>query len=281
MGLPKNRCLKSHKGEIILKGERHSGTNWIRRIILENLKGESNIEQESNNFGWKHGFLAPIGWGEPLSENEILVVVTRDAFTWLPKMFRQPYDPIMAEKAKNGFSSFLRAGYSAECQPARSLCQKYHLQASPHETAENIIQIRTQKYKQWLSDAPRNSNKNRVHLRLESLTIENDLSDNPVPARALQQKLIINQLKDRCVQFQEKFKAVTSKTNRRWKSTDKEKEVFFSPNLEKKNLLKKYSKDDLRFVLSQLDLEFEKEIGYDYSYVYELLDEDASISTLQ
>lgn len=43
-------------------------------------------------------------------------------------------------------------------------------------------------------------------------------------------------------------------------------------------LLEKYSKEDLRFVLSQLDLEFEKRIGYDYSYVYEMLNEDAGTS---
>jgi len=45
------------------------------------------------------------------------------------------------------------------------------------------------------------------------------------------------------------------------------------PEEEKKELLKKYTKDDLQFVLSQLDLEFEKEIGYNYDYVYDIIHE--------
>ncbi len=49
-------------------------------------------------------------------------------------------------------------------------------------------------------------------------------------------------------------------------------------NQKKKKMLEMYSKEDLRFVLSQLDLEFEKQLGYDYSYVYEILNGDTRTS---
>ena len=103
-----DQCPEPKTGEIVLKGERHSGTNWIRKIILQNIQGENTIVRDSMH-GWKHGFLPPMGCCEPLSENEILVIVTRDVFTWLPKMMEETYDPIMNGKRGKGFSSFIRA----------------------------------------------------------------------------------------------------------------------------------------------------------------------------
>ena len=31
--------------------------------------------------------MAPKGWGQKFSDAEVLIVITRDAFTWLPKMY--------------------------------------------------------------------------------------------------------------------------------------------------------------------------------------------------
>ena len=44
---------------------------------------------------------------------------------------------------------------------------------------------------------------------------------------------------------------------------------------ERKELLERYSIDDLRFVLSQLDMELEQRIGYDYSYIHEVLNAES------
>jgi hypothetical protein len=187
LALPEH-CSAPKTGEIVLKGERHSGTNWIRKIIWQNIQGENTILRDSKHFGWKHGFLPPVGCCEPLSENEILVIVTRDVFTWLPKMMNETYDPIMNGKRGEGFSSFIRAEYANVCQPADPMfCKKYKKKASPYETADNLVQIRTQKYKQWLSDDPANATysgsqdsflKNRIHLRLESLSTDQRIDDN-------------------------------------------------------------------------------------------------------
>ena len=47
--------------EIIIKGERHSGTNWITSILEKNVKEGITVNQESLDIGWKHGFLPPEG----------------------------------------------------------------------------------------------------------------------------------------------------------------------------------------------------------------------------
>jgi hypothetical protein len=102
--------------EIIIKGERHTGTNWIESILRQNLyrsppvfhkrqNGEKVYKREkvervkvfkdSPKFGWKHGFLPPLGWGFPISESEVLLVITRDVFTWLPKMYEIVSRPLV------------------------------------------------------------------------------------------------------------------------------------------------------------------------------------------
>ena len=149
----------------------------------------------------------------------------------------------------------------------------------PYEKADNLVQIRTQKYKQWLSDDPANATysgskdsflKNRIHLRLESLTTDQRIDDNNgTHVKELQHRLIGDPLWDRCVLMADSFREVTSHTT--WNGNQKKDKSKIDPLQEKKKMLEMYSKEDLRFVLSQLDLAFEKRLGYDYSYVYEML----------
>ncbi len=47
----------------------------------------------------------------------------------------------------------------------------------------------------------------------------------------------------------------------------------FDAARERMLLLRRYSKEDLRYILSQLDMEFEKKLGYNYDYVYDMLKE--------
>lgn len=46
----------------------------------------------------------------------------------------------------------------------------------------------------------------------------------------------------------------------------------YNSEKERQKLLSMYNLDDLEFVLDQIDLEFEKSIGYDYQYVYNMID---------
>jgi hypothetical protein len=97
---------------IVFRGERHSGTKWIRSILEQNLKRSIYINQDDPKYGWKHGFLPPLGWGERIqSDTVLLLVVTRDVFTWLPKMYVEAYDkPTNKNRIKKEltFSQFIR-----------------------------------------------------------------------------------------------------------------------------------------------------------------------------
>jgi len=288
--------------EIIIKGERHSGTNWVRSILEKNVKKSVVVDQNSLDIGWKHGFLPPDGWGRPIEQDDLLIVVTRDVFTWLPKMYQETYDPEMREKGKrNTFHDFIRLEYTARCQPKLDnvkkhlseyqieFCKRFYVEGlfkskyDPIEVvaekADNLVQIRTAKYKQWLSDNPGveaytgdkdNYLKRRMHLRLEDLTNTTDGTD----AKTRQENAFVKPLTNRCVPLYDEFLETIERT--KWKGfmMDKWKGKEYDAAHERELLLKRYTKEDLRFVLSQLDLEFEKKIGYDYSYIYELLNRD-------
>ena len=88
-----------------------------------------------------------------------------------------------------------------------------------------------------------------------------------------QTKYIRDPLRERCVfaTGDNIFRAVTFHTTNKEHYNRLHKTI--DPDQEKKEMLKKYSKEDLRFVLSQLDLAFERQIGYDYGYVYDILNE--------
>jgi len=278
--------------EIIIKGERHTGTNWVRSILEKNVKGDIVVNQKSPDIGWKHGFLPPEGWGRPIEDNDLLLVVTRDAFTWLPKIHMESYDDTFnAKKTHARFNKFIRMPYTAACQPMlirskyqQAFCNKLagnpFFAHDPHdiiaERAKNVVQIRTEKYKQWLSNEPgeeayRGSKHDyllkRVHVRLE------DLSDERYgkTAKERQERLIADPLWKRCIPVYGDFQETIERT--KWGGVrERHKGRSFDANKEKKTLLKRYSKEELRFVLSQLDMEFEKKLGYNYDYVYRLLD---------
>jgi len=91
----------------------------------------------------------------------------------------------------------------------------------------------------------------------------------------LQEQFIGTPLINRCVPMYEDFRGIASyyKWQRR-RADKKDAETAFDVASEKKHLLESYTKDDLRFVLSQLDMEFELTLGYDYGYIYELLESE-------
>jgi len=276
-------------------------------MLAQNLQKNIRIPQDSTEFGWKHGFLPPLGWGRPLDDPQMVVVVTRDVFTWLQKMKRNTYDPYMEPFTKRRISMarFLRAGYGAFCQPTPKrtenpiqleFCNKFvkklwfgmQTKYLLSETAENVIQIRTQKYKQWLSDdfsdetvrgSKEDFRKNRLHVRLESLTFSDEGGEgnsivNVEDDETNQWEVVGKPLLDRCIPVAEYFKAVTTHTkfdNKRTKGQRTGQK--FDAARERNLLLRRYSKDDLRYIMSQLDMEFEKKMGYNYDYVYEMLKE--------
>ena len=95
--------------EIILRGERHTGTNLVMQVLKKNL-AKAKVEVNSPFYGWKHGLLPPRAWGQPIPADEkVVLVITRGVFTWLPKMYKESYDYHMNEKRNTlTFSEFIR-----------------------------------------------------------------------------------------------------------------------------------------------------------------------------
>lgn len=207
-------------------------------------------------------------------------------------MLQESYDDTFnAKKVHARFNEFIRMPYTAACQPTQirskyqqAFCNK--LAGNPFfdqdpkniiaERAKNVVQIRTEKYKQWLSNEPgeeayRGSKHDyllkRIHVRLEDLNDER----YGMTAKERQERLIADPLWKRCIPVHGDFQETIEWT--KWgRVRERHKGKSYNVNKEKKMLLKRYSKEELRFVLSQLDMEFEKKLGYNYDYVYRLLD---------
>jgi len=83
-----------------LYGERHSGTNWYRRLLSNNfIKGSGKGLVENTHTtdgrlfedcGWKHGFYDK-GLNDVDTSNTLFLAITRDPYEWLVSMYRYPY----------------------------------------------------------------------------------------------------------------------------------------------------------------------------------------------
>ena len=272
-------CREPKTGHVIVKGERHSGTNLITRLLRHNTR-RVEVDQSvvARRYGWKHGHWPPAGGtGVPFNATEdTVVVITRDAFTWLAKMNEEAYDPLVNARRKDGFSAFLRAPYANVCHDEEDNL----VEDAICETAANLVQARTLKYKQWLSDDPDEAAfaggskgeflQSRIHIKLESIAnygTDDDLNTE----RQLQH--LRDPLSSRCVKAvgDRHFRPVNHHVSPRARGSWAKPRIDHDEEGER--LLQQYTKDDLMFVLSQLDLEFERKIGYTYDYVFEMLSE--------
>mmetsp|Transcript_4642 Transcript_4642/g.6869 ORF Transcript_4642/g.6869 Transcript_4642/m.6869 type:complete len:359 (-) Transcript_4642:153-1229(-) len=241
--------------EILIYGERHHGTNFARSVILENALPSITCERDQHH-GWKHGPLVPPKAN--FKKNELLLVITRGVFSWLPKMHKETY---CYNKGENlPFSDFIRSGYT--CRP--------HEGKNLTETAANIVRIRTRKYKNWLTRNPDYFNFDakpkfctRVHLRYESI-----IEDG-------QENTIGKILKGYGIDKKGYFKPIKKRAGPRgaigkeYNETDFKREAI--------EVLSKYSLEDLQFVLENLDLEFETNVlNYNYDYVLEYIEQETA-----
>lgn len=147
------------------------------------------------------------------------------------------------------------------------------------ERAENIVQIRTQKYKQWLSNDPDKGTysgskeqfiNSRILLKMEALTPD-ESNDSEETRIALQQQFVADPIRKHCIEMYDDFVATFSKGKFKATRSHQKKKEKYDTSAETKRLMKMYSKSDILFILSQIDLEFEHQLGYDYDYVNQIL----------
>lgn len=118
---------------------------------------------------------------------------------------------------------------------------------------------------------------NTLHVRLESLIPNNDSLNGNCSSRELQNQFIGQQLRNRCIEVADVNSFQAQDRYTKW-GTAKEKRIPKKYDLkpERKEMLRWYSKDDLQFVVSQLDLNFERSIGYDYGYIYDIINGESN-----
>lgn len=221
-------------------GERSSGTNFVSHIIDKHLD-----VARCKSYGWKHGFPSM----SAISPRSLIVVLFREAEPWVRSMYNKPWHTT-AQMRGLGFSDFIRAewqtvirgGINSKDQPVETKFWKpLQLDRDPltGRPFANIMQLRNAKNRGFLSFAYRDCN--AVLARYESVR------DNPDAfLQEISDTFRIGR-KSEYVPFQD----VTG--GGRWARRRKVKAPA------------QLSDDDRHFVLSELDLETEALIGYDYT----------------
>lgn len=223
-----------NKNTFLIKGERNTGSNWIRQLIIRNFKnidflqdrGENTINYGSKHECFKEGNIENIN-----NKNLIMIVVIKDAFYWLVSMYRKTYAnefDNLIRKTNMSFSDFIRHKYS----------YKYY-KGGIIEQAENLIELRNKKNLNWV-----NANVNKKYI----VNYDNAKEE------------LINIANKENINLINKWDNVSKYTKPKVQTNNFVKKTY-------DEVMKNYSKDDIQFVLSNLNMEFEQSIGINYDYV--------------
>lgn len=135
---------------IQIYGERCSGTNFLERLLVENLKSVS----VGRDYGWKHGFHSP---DLEDADDCLFVVIYRNPFDWLRSFHRRPFH---AAPALRGipFSAFIRREWwcvwdeAARHPPDHETYGQEMMSERDPETGErfpDVLRLRTAKIRNW------------------------------------------------------------------------------------------------------------------------------------
>jgi hypothetical protein len=237
---------------IAIRGERHSATNLFRQVTNRNGKFQqscthhNDLEKCDEYLGWKHGYLDPAK--DIMDEDVILAVMVRDVFSWLVSMFYDPYNMIMLENTDQ-FGSFLKSSYNATCEHdidyIKDSC------TFPMEQANNLLELRTNKYRNWIDFLASPVNETRSHRW--SIIHQEELVGLKNQERTTQ-----TFFDDHCIPSRLKFKVVGKFVTKSLQPN----------NIAQRDILAQFTIGELQFVLDNIDVEYEKQtLGYDYYYV--------------
>jgi hypothetical protein len=288
---------------VTIRGHYCSGTNWLRSLINSNcgnleFKLELNqpgMELDSDGlYGWKHGTMNPKEWDLLESHPEhIMVVLTKDAFAWIESFFASKEEvykdnPMPSNNYREKVRKQLNDDNTIVGQADVEQLHKFvsHTYGPPHPsngkqrtwlgyypptlrpqwdlTAENVVKARNK----WMANVMPGVKKykNVHHVRYEDL-----LADPRGTLAALSDAAGLH-----CAFAHDKTKEfLLSKNQVKYghavktdKSNINNKFQHAQQTFEQAAYLKAYSKRSIKFVLSQLDLEFEAtELGYSYTKV--------------
>eukprot|EP00053_Salpingoeca_punica_P012604 m.113006 g.113006 ORF g.113006 m.113006 type:complete len:335 (+) comp15991_c0_seq1:36-1040(+) len=129
---------------IAIRGERHSGTNWLRTLLNLNCGNHTNADDA---FGWKHDFFSNPMQCDPTKG--VWIVLLRSAADWLPAMALDTFEKRFYVGKESDNSSY-------RPDPAVTVAT---LMDVPFPGAENgsdfanAVDMRNRKYADWINTA--------------------------------------------------------------------------------------------------------------------------------
>ena len=101
------------KPTFVIKGERNSGTNYLRNLLLHyfssNYRNIHGTNWDADGYyGWKHGFIFDQELTDINKDQCIVIVITKSIYSWLYSMFRKPYE---LKFSKTTFSDFINPNH--------------------------------------------------------------------------------------------------------------------------------------------------------------------------
>ncbi len=224
-------------------GERCSGTNLAQFLVSKHFP---NLRFRPEIFGWKHGFPQKIGY----AEDTLIIVLARDVFSWIKSLYRKPWHSTDLVQQRS-FSAFIRGSWETDILPPqhfgiepRDAIAGRALQLDRHpitgRTFETPLDLRNVKYQSYLGLKNREVNVAIIQMEtlirdpklfLTCLAISFDLS---IRGKVQLPELILGQY-NRIIPLPSPVPAEISTA-------------------------------DTSFILQQLDLLTEAEIGYSYPY---------------
>jgi hypothetical protein len=221
-------------------GERSSGTNFVSHIVNQHLGLVRN-----KSYGWKHGFPAM----SAISPRSLIIVLFRNALPWVRSMYNKPWHTTGAlqqlefsEFIRSEWRSHIKGGINSKDEPVDPrIWKSLQLDRDPLTGLPfaNIVQLRNTKTLGFLSFANRRCNV--VFARHETV------ADNP--------QAFLDRIADHFdispASPYEPFDRVTG--GGRW------------ARIRPVKAPKELSSADHGFVLSQLNVDVERFIGYEYA----------------
>lgn len=220
---------------IQLYGERASGTNYLKQLLVKNIPNTAH----TNQYGWKH-FFPPKTF--PNSEDCLFIVIYRNPFDWLRSLHLQPHHTHPSLK-NISFSEFIRTEWQciwdewANVHPDDEKYRKEMLfERNPitGERFENVIKLRNAKIKAF--ELLKKKVTQIEYIRYEDLVIEPEKFINK-----LTQKYGLH--------LKEPFKNINTYKG-------------ITPKEYKPKTYKEIADNDLKYINLNLDTAIERRIGY-------------------
>jgi hypothetical protein len=209
-----------------IKGERCSGTNYLEKLIVSNLKIEVK-----HTIGWKHGWFEPREAAK-LQQEFLTIVIFRNFTDWIRSLYLQPWHLVVGSNTT--FRKFISMKVLNDFGVNGSGVNKELLDRHPFtfESPKNLFETRKWKGEHFLS--LRNIVPNIHYIKYE------DLVANP--------EKIVKEINDKWFNIDYEFQNWTN-----YKST---KDPYV------KRTYADISEDDKNFIIKNIDWDLEARMGY-------------------